>query len=166
MARASATNPAKDPRYRSFRVGAYSVYLVIATVFSVLLIRSVVVSLQNMAPPQLEPQPALSVRDCAAEAQQLWSKLDRQRQRLADDVPTIHADESWTRFRTQWMGELRQTEAQCDLDSPQRDELRNAFRLLVKAQDLYTTHAVQFSGEVGPTVDELTEAIQAVQRSP
>ena len=56
-------------------------------------------------------------------------------------------------FRVEWLDRLRQAERSCGVDAPDRRELADLFRQLEHLEDLYTTSAVQYSGEVGPALE-------------
>jgi hypothetical protein len=105
----------------------------------------------------------LDAAACAAEARRLWEVLDAQRQALSRAKDVSKVDVGWTGFRTGWLTEVRAAEARCAIDSPGHEKLRAVFAQLGRAMDLYTTHAVQYAGEVGPTVDALKAALEAAE---
>lgn len=96
-------------------------------------------------------------------AERLWAELDAQRQGLSSRVPTRDAEQDWSQFRIQWLNVFRDIEAQCALDSRSRAPLKRVYERLDHLQDLYTTHAVQFAGEVGGAIDAFRQAVQAVK---
>jgi len=44
-------------------------------------------------------------------------------------------------------------EHSCGTDAPDRRDLAELFRQLEHLEDLYTTSAVQYAGEIGPALD-------------
>lgn len=155
----------RDPRYRPYRVFFYAVYLVVVVVFSGNVILNVVRSVAEMTPPKRESaEGTLSVRECLDAAETLWRELDSRRQALTAYVPTRKVDQEWTQFRSRWMATFRDDESKCALRSRARLPLRAVYDRLDHLQDLYTTHAVQFAGEVGPAVDAFREAIQTAKQ--
>lgn len=155
----------RDPRYRPFRIAAYALYLVVVVAFCGMLIVSVVRSVIAMSPGVTSGgQRVLTVQECMDQAGALWQDLDAQRQQLSREVPAKTTDEKWSRFRVRWLGRLREVQSLCALDSRARKPLRLAFERLERLQDLYMTHAVQFAGEIGPTLDEFRSALDAAKR--
>ena len=55
----------------------------------------------------------------------------------------------------EWLNGLRQAEASCAEDALRRD----VFSQLETLENLYTTSAVQYSGEMGPAVDAFRRAL-------
>jgi len=142
---------------RPFRVATYAVYFVLISIFSVLVIVSVVRSVLAMTPPRQEPaaQP-LAMTACVQSAGALWEELERARL----DIINTHGDARqtdlrWMAFRTQWLQRFRALEGSCAVQARDRDTLKPLFRKLENVLDLYTTHAVQFAGEVGGAVESL-----------
>jgi hypothetical protein len=155
----------RDPRYRRFRIAAYALYLAVVVGFCGMLIVSVVRSVIAMTPRVTSGGPrVLTVQECVDQASALWQELDTQRQQLSREVPAKTTDEKWSRFRVRWLGRLRETQSLCALDSRARRPLRRAFESLEHLQDLYMTHAVQFAGEIGPTLDEFRSALDAAKQ--
>ena len=146
----------RNARYRPFRAVALGVYLVVVLTFSGLVIFSVVRSVLDMTPHQpltaIEP---LTAQQCAVRAQQLYEQLEARRQGLSSVQPAAEASLRWTAFRVAWVNELRQAQSSCADDSPGRD----VFRRLETLENLYTTSAVQYSGEMGPAVDAFRRAL-------
>ena len=155
----------RDPRYRSFRIAAYALYLVVVVGFCGLIIASVVRSVIAMTPKvRAGAERVLSMQECIDRASALWQELDGQRQQLSREVPAKATDETWSRFRVRWLGELRDVQSLCALDSQARRPLRRALESLEHLQDLYMTHAVQFAGEIGGTLDEFRAALEAAKK--
>lgn len=148
------------PDFRNFRRGAYAVYLVVVVTVSLLVFRSIVLSVISMSPRRPHHTGVtLKMDECGRRLQALWEELEHQRQALGEAASTAHADVQWTSFRVQWLGRLRQDEAQCGVDQPSRQGLQRAFRELGHVADLYTTSSVQFEGEIGPSVDSLKKLL-------
>ncbi|MFZ5471769.1 MAG: hypothetical protein ACOZIN_20260 [Myxococcota bacterium] len=163
---AGTDKPERDPRFKPYRVAMYAVYLAFVGTFSSLVIVSVVRSVRAMTPgrqPSIEE--VLTVPECLDRAQELWEELDARRAALTQDAPASQADEAWATFRVKWLTNQRQAEADCAVGWRDRAQLRQVFRRLDQAMDLYTTHAVQYAGEVGPTVDAFRAALK-VARDP
>ncbi len=153
------TPAAKDPRFRPYRVAAYLVYLAVVIAFSSLIIVSVVRSVIAMTPPKLAASDTtLTVGECLERGDALWTELDRRRRDLGDRERASAAGDDWAEFRLSWLRRLREADSRCALESHQRTALKSVFAHLEHAMDLYTTHAVQFSGEIGPTVDAMRAA--------
>jgi hypothetical protein len=159
--------PKADPKLRPWRTAAYAMYILVSAAFSINLIVSVSHSVASMSPgrPDVVGAP-LDSAACATEARRLWEALDAQRQALSRGKEVSKVDVGWTGFRTGWLKEVRAAEARCAIDSPGREKLKAVFAQLGHAMDLYTTHAVQYAGEVGPTVDALKGALEAAQPHP
>lgn len=148
--------------HRPFRVLMYGLYLVVVVTFSLAVTSSVVKSVWQMSPkvPTLA-EPVMSVSECYERASDLWKLLEKERQGLAATEVTSRLAEQWSQFRIDWLRQQRLAQAQCLLDSRERRTLRTVFMKLDRAMDLYTTHAVQFAGEVGPTVDDVKRMLNA-----
>ncbi len=146
----------RNARYRPFRAVALGAYLVVVVTFSSLVIFSVVRSVMDMTPHQpLRDAAPLSPKQCAVRAQQLYGELEAQRQNLSAVQPAAEASLRWTTFRVAWLNGLRQAQASCAEDTLSRD----VFRRLETLENLYTTSAVQYSGEMGPAVDAFLRAL-------
>jgi hypothetical protein len=147
---------ARNARYRPFRALALGIYLVVVVTFSVLVIVSVVRSVLVMTPRKpLTATERLSPAECAVRAQELYEQLETRRQDLSAVQPAAEASLRWTSFRVEWLNGLRQTEASCAEDALRRD----VFSQLETLENLYTTSAVQYSGEMGPAVDAFRRAL-------
>ena len=127
---------------------ALGAYLVVVLTFSMLVIVSVVRSVLEMTPRKpLNVTERLGASDCALRAQELYAQLEAR--------PAAEASLRWTSFRVEWLNGLRQAEASCSEDSLRRD----VFSRLETLENLYTTSAVQYSGEMGPAVDAFRRAL-------
>jgi hypothetical protein len=105
--------------------------------------------------PALPPAPAqlADVGVCTQRAESLWSELEERRRGLAKEAEPIRAaHQRWEEFRLGWLKQLRAAQAECTADSPERSRLGLLFRDLERLEDLYSTHAVQYVGEIGPSV--------------
>ncbi|AEI67534.1 hypothetical protein [Corallococcus macrosporus] len=163
----SAPDPRKDPRFRRFRGAAYGIHILLTTLFSLWLIWSVGRSVSAMTPEKLPPAPVtLTFRECLEGARALWTELESGREKLVNVSPAKSVDQEWMRFRTAWLQKLRVRESECALDSRERALLREVFGRLVRVQDLYAIHAVQYAGEVGGAVDALHAALERAGRDP
>ena len=157
---ASDVPKVRNARYRPFRALATGVYLVVVVTFSTLVIVSVVRSVLQMTPHQpLRAEVTLSDKECARRAQQLYEALEMQRQGLSAVQPAAEASLRWTGFRVAWLNGLRQTQASCASDTLGRD----VFSQLETLENLYTTAAVQYSGEMGPAVDAFRLALKRLR---
>lgn len=153
---ARTTTKARNARYRPFRALALSLYLVVVVTFSMLVIISVVRSVLEMTPRKpLIASEHLTAQQCAVRAQELYEQLETRRQDLSAVQPAAEASLRWTSFRVEWLNRLRQTEASCAEDALRRD----VFDRLETLENLYTTSAVQYSGEMGPAVDAFRRAL-------
>ncbi len=155
--------PKSDPRFRPYRGLMWVLYVSGTTFLSLLVTISVVRSTLAMSPPDQPPASSLrTVADCVSDARKLWSDLDAHRKALSDQTPAARADTEWSTFRVGWLERLRLLEADCA--AKDRPALAQAFASLQKTMNLYTTHAVQYSGAVGPVVDELKAELDAAAR--
>lgn len=156
-----------DPRFRPFRVAMYGLYLVIVVGFSLLVIVSVVRSVGKMTPKSPPPSEAvLTVPECLDRAQALWNELDDHRKQFSQTDRAVSVDRQWVVFRVDWLKRLKEAEAVCAAYSRGREQYRKVFEALDQLMDLYTTHAVQYAGEVGPAVDKFRASLsEARQRA-
>jgi hypothetical protein len=160
-----------DPRLRPFRATVYAVYLTAVVLFCLLVIVGVVRSVNRMTParPPASDTP-LTLRECVDGAEAMFTDLDGTRRSLErgeTEEAAQGAAERWSRYRVQWLERFRDLEARCAPGSRSRAEvLGPVFKDLEKVLDLYTTHAVQYAGEVGPTVDRLRERFRTVRTHP
>jgi len=158
---------ARDPRYRPFRIFCYGLYILVVTAFSVNVTVSVVRSVMAMTPPRRAPtETVLSVRECVEGAERLWDELDAKRQTMSSHEPARRADQDWSLFRVKWLTNFRDIEAQCAVDARSRKPLKTVYARLDRIMDLYTTHSVQFAGEIGGAIDAFREALRAVKTDP
>lgn len=155
----TTANDPKDPRFRTFRGVSWVVYLVFSVGFSSLIIYSVFSSVLSMTP---ETPPALGASmtegECMSQARALFAELEQQRKALAEAPVVTGADQAFLKFRIDWLTRKRAIEAKCGLDA--REKARAAFSSLDRVMDLYTTASVQFTGGVGPKVDELKKQLE------
>lgn len=160
-----ASAPKPDARLRPFRAAAWAFYLVVAGVFSLLIIVGVIRSTLAMSPPhQTEAAYLLGTTECAGRLRALFNELEEQRRQLVGTTGSARkVDREWVKFRLEWLGRERSAESVCALNAQGREKLARAFRELNSLMNLYTTHAVQFAGEVGPTVDAFEEALEAAK---
>lgn len=155
----------KDPRFRSYRIAMYALYIGVVSAFSLIIILSVVKSVMVMSPRRApDTDTVLTPRECVDHAGALWRELDTRRQEITSQGPARRVDEQWTTFRVQWMTKFRRIESQCALESQNRAELKKLFGRLESVNDLFTTHSVQYAGEIGPVVDELQAALEAMRK--
>jgi hypothetical protein len=146
--------PVRDPRYRPFRMAVLGVYLVVVSLFCVLITASVARSVQAMSPRREPVRTAkLAPEACVERASALLDEMEARRRALTGITPASRADTSWMSFRVEWLERLRQSERSCGVDAPDRKEIAKLFRQLEHLEDLYTTSAVQYSGEIGPALD-------------
>lgn len=153
----STADDPKDPRFRPYRAVSLGIYLVVTIGFSCLIIFSVYRSVLNMTPDR-PPVGELRTEDaCLGDARALFAELELQRQQAVGQS-VRSSDQRFLKFRVDWLRRKRVSEASCGLEN--RDRVRNAFSLLERALDLYSTASVQFAGTAGPTVDELKELLE------
>ena len=158
----AAADP-RDPKYRSYRVAMYALYIAFASAFAIFIIWNVLRSTAEMTPAHHQNiGRTLSQTECIDRALALWNELDERRKALADHHPVVKADDDWPAFRVKWLTRHRETEGLCVVDG--RPALKDAFSLLDKAMDLYTTNTVQYAGETGPTVDKFRGAIELAKK--
>ena len=132
---------------------AQALYLVFAVGFSSLIIFSVFRSVFAMSPKAPAVAQTLSMQECATRARSSFEELDANRRNLSTQPNAVASDLRWSQFRLDWLTRTRQLEAQCDLQDPARAKLQAAFEQLDHLLDLFTVQAVQFAGEIGPSLD-------------
>lgn len=157
-----------NARYRPFRGAAWGLYLLVAVTFSVAITINVVRSTLAMTPERPPPPTTLlSSDECVAAARALWSELDLHRNSLSDppDAGSVRrVDVDWTQFRIEWLTRHNEAASRCSGDGPDRLLLKKIFKELDAVMDLYTTNAVQFAGEVGPTLDALRADLKTAEK--
>ena len=159
MANASVPHP-QDPRFRPYRRALLGLYIVATVAFCLHLAASVFRSTGEMTySRQASASTPLPDAECAARLRGLWGELEQQRGEMAA-ASALAADQRFLTFRAQWFPRFRTLEAGCAPGRPVQAEL---FRGLEKLADLYTTLAVRYAGEAGPTVERLREGLNAVK---
>jgi len=157
--------PAKDPRFRPFRGVTYAVYLLAVTFFCWLVLMSVLRSIDAMSPEKLpERSPPLTVTECVDGAGALYQELENARREMGGGEAATKAASRWGDFRVAWLTQMRELEASCATGSKGRPGLAPVFRQLKKLVEVHTTHAVQYSGEVGPAVVKLHRLMAEARR--
>lgn len=155
----------KDPRFRPFRIAALTVYLAVVLAFSFNVIASVLRSALAMSPARLpEAEAALTVGECADGVERLFGELEDLRKNWGDQAQVRHVDEEWMELRVKWLEKFRKLESECAIRSKSRERIRSLFVRLERIQDLYTTQAVQFAGELGGAIDGLHEAARQARQ--
>jgi len=159
VANASSPDP-QDPRLRRFRQGMLGLYILLTVAFCVHLAVSVFRSTGEMTfsaqAPASAPRPEA---ECVAGLQGLWTELEQQRGEMSAGS-ALAADQRFLTFRAQWFPRFRMLEAACAPGRPAQAEL---FKALEKLADLYTTLAVRYAGEAGPTVERLRAGLGAAR---
>jgi hypothetical protein len=156
---------ARDARYRSYRVAAYAVYLAVVGTFSLMITVSVARSVLAMTPRREPVQTAtLDRATCVARAASLSEEMDERRRAITTTPEVSRAAVSWTAWRVEWLNRLRQAESSCGVGAADRSDLARLFGQLEHLEDLYTTSAVQTSGELGPALDRFHRELQAIRR--
>lgn len=165
MSESDPVPASKDLRYRKFRVAMYALYIAVVSAFSLLVIASVVRSVAVMSPRRApDTDTVLTPRECVDQAEALWRELETHRRDITARGPARRVDEEWMAFRLSWMTRFRKAESQCALDSRHRQELGRLFRRLESVNDLFTTHSVQYAGEIGPAVDDLQRSLTQMRQ--
>jgi hypothetical protein len=149
-----------DARYRPFRAAVWVVYIAITAVIGTLVTIGVTKSVWSMT-PKVHPTagPLLTPSECLDKARALYAELDARRQALSAAAEVRKTDQDWTKFRMGWLTRMRDAEGACGVGESDREEIKKVYERLDKLMDLYTTHAVQFAGEVGPTLDALKASL-------
>lgn len=162
---ASESPPPKDPRFRPFRGAVYALYLSVATAFCLLVLISVLRSIDAMTPDELPPAtPIYSVQTCLEGAERLFGELEQARKAMGDGKEVRRAAVRWTDFRVSWLQRMRVLESHCALESTDRPGMEPVFRDLRRLAEAYSTHAVQYAGEVGRLVDRLHRRMDRARR--
>lgn len=148
-------------------MAVWAIYFMAVGVFSSLVIYSVVKSVLTMTPkPRVDADRTLSVHECLGLADALFTELEGHRRALSDVKPVKLSAQDWVSFRQGWVQRLRDAQSTCAVESRSRTDLRELFERLDRLMDLYTTHAVQYAGEVGPFVDGFREAMDKARKDP
>lgn len=157
---AAPLTPEELKKYRPYRGLAWAIYVASALTLSSVVIYSVGQSVVAMSPgrPKLAGE-TLSPTACTSEGQRLFDELDARRKQLTEGAEVQKAEGRWNTFRVEWMTRLKTLEARCTPEAPGREALKPVFAGLEDAMNVYTTNAVQFAGQVGPTVDELKKSL-------
>lgn len=148
----------KDPKYRPFRAVLLGVYLALTVGFSGLIIFSVYRSVLRMTPARPPPGQTEPEADCLRGARLLFSELEGQRQAQAEQADVAHSDQRFLQFRVEWLTRKSELESRCALEG--RPGVKKAFDSLDRVLDLYTTASTQFSGSVGPAIDEFKKQLE------
>jgi len=154
----------RDPRFLPFRQVAWGLYFTLTVPFALLITYSVISSTLKMSPPHYQPSASLEVPKCLEQAQYLFGELDKRREDLSQAKEVRTADEEWTRFRLDWLTRERELEAKCVGETAEREKLKPVFKTMEALMNLYTTNAVQYAGEVGPSVDKLRKQMEEAKR--
>ncbi len=158
-------SPEEKRRYRPYRGLAWGLYIFFAVAFSLAITINVVRSTLAMTPEKPPASNALMEADaCVAVARALWAELDHRRNSLSDpnDGGSVRrVDVDWTAFRLEWLTRHNAAASRCGGDGADRVPLKRIYKELDTVMDLYTTNAVQFAGEVGPTLDALRADLNA-----
>jgi hypothetical protein len=158
-----APDDPKDPRFARYRLAALALYLVLTIGFSGLIIISVFRSVAAMSPKAPAAAQSLSERACATQARAMYDELDTKRRTISTEPNVATSDLRWSEFRLDWLTRVRQLEAQCDLQDPSREKLKHVFKQLDHVLDLFTVQAVQFAGEIGPSLDAIRSSLESVE---
>ena len=150
---------APDPRLRPFRAAAYGIHTTVAAAFCIFITWNVLRSVKSMTPPRVSPVAGveLPVAECVTRAQDLWQVLEGRRQALGTQL------DSWASFRVEWLKRLRTLQAECSTGSGNRAQVSRVLQDLERLEDLYTTHAVQYVGEIGPSLEQFRQDIAATR---
>jgi hypothetical protein len=155
----SAPADPRDPRFRPYRAVSLGIYLVFTIGFSCLIIFSVYRSVLRMTPDRPPAGELQSEQQCMRDLRGLFDELEAQRMSQGNQPDVVHSDQRFLQFRVEWLKRKRALESRCGLES--REHARAAFSSLDRIVDLYTTTSVQFSGQVGPTVDVFKKQLEA-----
>lgn len=146
----------------------YTAYLILVTAFCGLLIYSLMGSVRLMSPARLPASEAvLTLRECVERAQGLFTQLESEREGFLRGGTARDVDRRWVTFRVKWLKDLRDAEARCaPAGSRSRPTLRALYDRLERLQDLYATHATQFSSALGPEVELFRAQVSELRSDP
>ncbi len=148
----------KDPRFRRYRQAMIGLYTVLTVVFCLHLIVSVVRSTQAMTFGREGGAAATRTEaECSSGLRALWQELETQRGQMASGR-AVDAEQVFLAFRAGWFPRFRALEAACAPGRPPQEAL---FADVERLADLYTTLAVRYAGEAGPTVDRVRSGLDA-----
>lgn len=159
-----AAPPATDPRLRPFRGAMWILYLIVSVGFSSLVIFSVTKSVFEMSPDRPVAGSVRTAAECTAGLSALFDELEVERRQLSAVGKVSEADHRWMSFRNAWIVRMRALEAECDLDSPGRADLKVAFARLNQVMDQSTVQATQLAGQLGPALDAFRKALAELPR--
>jgi hypothetical protein len=146
----------RDPQFRNSRIAMYAIHIAVAALFCITVSVGVIRSVVQMSPRAVgSPGALLPPHQCVSEAEALWHLLDEERKEFTRSQPARSVDEEFSHFRVEWLRRFRELEGRCLGNAPERRPLREVSARMDRVMDLYTTHAVQYAGEVGPAVDAL-----------
>jgi len=145
-------------------MASLAVYLVLTIGFSSMIIWSVFRSVFAMSPKAPTAGQTLPVQECAQQLRALFAELDGRQRQLSGESNVATSDLRWSQYRLGWLTRARQLESLCELSDPAREKLKTAFKSVDGVVDLYTVHAVQFAGEIGPALDSARVALDEADR--
>ncbi len=132
-----------------------AVYLVFTVTFCLVLTWSVLNSVLAMNPKVPAASAPLSAPVCLTRLRELVNELDLRNRNISALGNVTTSDLKWSEYRLQWLTRSRELESHCSLKDPANEKLGAAFKQAGHVLDLYTVHAVQFAGEIGPSIDAL-----------
>jgi hypothetical protein len=148
----------KDSRFRRYRQAMIGLYTVLTVAFCLHLIVSVVRSTQSMTfGPERAAVLTRTDAECSSGLRALWQELETQRGQMASGR-AVDAEQSFLAFRVGWFPRFRTLEAAC---APGRPPQKALFADVERLADLYTTLAIRYAGEAGPTVDRVRSGLDA-----
>jgi hypothetical protein len=157
----------RDPRFLAYRGAMWGLFIAVSSVVALVISVSVVRSVWATSPAPLPPsERTLTVKECLDAAEGLWKELDGRRQALSSASPVKSSEPEWYQFRVDWLHRYREAEAHCALDSHSRPALKVVFGKLDDLVDAYTTSAVQYTGQVGSSVDGFRKALAEARADP
>jgi hypothetical protein len=116
--------------------------------------------------PQLSPLASVDAearRQCTRDLGALYRELNERLEATLLSRPARRSSAEWEQWSPSWRSRLLAAGARCRLqegDAPGTLELRRAFRELSEVHRHYTTLAVQYAKEIGPSTDELHQSMQ------
>ena len=132
-----------------------AVYLVFTVTFCLVLTWSVLNSVLAMNPKVPAASEPLGAAVCLTRLRELINDLDLRNRNISALGNVTTSDLKWSEYRLQWLTRSRELESHCSLKDPANVKLEAAFKQADHVLDLYTVHAVQFAGEIGPSIDAL-----------
>ncbi len=172
--------PARDPRYRPFRLALWGLYFAVITLALVVILSSIVRHLRGPhRPPHTGALPTrAALRVCVTELEALNREQNLKAWRLGEDIGEAGAIPRWETWAREWEQRVDDLADRCRLDAsnpdPQgfggREELGRARDAVLALHRAYRQQVNRFAQEDASLARAASAALEkaqgALQRSP